>query len=77
MVHELGALDTGGFDGRYLQQQIEAHEAALRLESNYAKGGRDQPLRKFAAETAPKVRAHLDLARQIFAKLSRIASRSR
>lgn len=77
MVSELNSLADASFDRSYVQQQIEAHEAALRLENDYAKGGRDQPLRKFAAQTAPKVHAHLELARQLYSRITRIASRSR
>jgi putative membrane protein len=77
MVHELQTLDSAAFDRRYLQQQIQALEGTLRLQNDYARGGRDQPLRKFAAETVPKVRAHLEFARQIFSKSNRVASRSR
>jgi putative membrane protein len=77
MVHELQNLDIAAFDRRYAQQQVQALEGALRLQNDYAKGGRDQPLRKFASELVPKVRAHLESARQLFSKLNRVASRSR
>jgi len=77
MVSELNSLADVSFDRSYVQQEIEAHEATLRLENDYAKGGRDQPLRKFSVQTAPKVHAHLELARQLYSKITRIASRSR
>ena len=77
MVSELNSLADASFDRSFLQKQIEAHEAALRLENDYAKVGRDQPLRKFAAQTAPKVHAYLELARQLYSRITRIASRSR
>ena len=76
MVDQLGSLTDGSFDRSYIQQEIAAHEAALRVQSDYAKGGRDQLLRKFAAETVPKIRADLLLARQIYSRLTRIASRA-
>lgn len=77
MVDQLKDLANGSFDRSYIQQQIEAHEAALRLQNNYAKAGRDQQLRKFAAEIVPKIRAHLELAKQVFSRITRVASRSR
>lgn len=77
MVSELNSLADTSFDRSYVQQQIEAHEATLRLENDYAKGGRDQTLRKFAAQTAAKVHAQLELARQLYSRITRIASRSR
>jgi putative membrane protein len=76
MVHELQSSPLVDFDRRYMQLQIAAHESALRLQNDYARAGRDQPLRKFALGTVPKIKMHLELARQIFAKMSRLALRS-
>ena len=77
MVDQLRDLKDASFDRSYIQQQIEAHQAALRLQNDYSRSGRDQPLRKFAAEIVPKIRAHLELARQVYSRITRIASRSR
>jgi putative membrane protein len=75
MVRELGDTPAPDFDRHYIQQQIDSHQSALRVQSAYVRDGRDQVLRKYAAETAPKIRAHLELARKIFSAMSRIASR--
>jgi putative membrane protein len=77
MVRELADTAATDFDRHYMQQQIDSHQAALRVQNAYAHGGRDQVLRKYAAEMAPKLRAHLELARQILSRISRVASRSR
>jgi hypothetical protein len=77
MVHGLQVSPKTDFDRRFLQQQITVQEASLRLENEYSKGGRDQLLRKFAGETAPRIKVHLELARRIFSKIMRVASRTR
>ena len=76
MVRELGNTPATDFDRHYIQQQIDAHQSALRVQYAYVRGGRDQVLRQYAAETAPKIRTQLELARKLFSAMSRIASRA-
>lgn len=68
MLQDLHDARPRDFDARYIDSQIEAHEEALELHNTYAQNGDNPSLKRFAAETAPKVRAHLDLARAIEAK---------
>lgn len=49
------------FDDRYKAQQVQAHREALALHENYARNGDNAVLREVAAQTAPKVKHHLDM----------------
>lgn len=51
-----------GFDMVYLQQQVQAHEQALDLMQTYAREGHNPILKDAAAQTAPLVKHHLDMA---------------
>jgi len=61
------ALKTSGegFDGYYIDRQIEAHEQALAMLKGYAGTAAPGPLRDFAAKMAPKVAEHLAMARKL------------
>lgn len=60
---KLRAASASDFDTLYLDQQTEAHENALNLLRSYAQNGDNARIRAFAAETAPKVERHLEMAR--------------
>ena len=77
MVRELDDSQRADFDRRYMQQQIDALQSALRVQGAYAHGGRDLLLRRFAAESVPKIRAQLELAGQTVARMNRVALRLR
>jgi putative membrane protein len=64
---DLDALKAAGdsFDATYKQQQVAAHQQALSMLQGYAGGGQSQPLKSFAAKTAPVVEGHLEKARQL------------
>jgi len=47
------------FDDAYLDEQVEAHENAVRLFENYLVGAPAGPLRDWATTTLPKLRTHL------------------
>lgn len=64
MLATLQAGGAAGFDNRYARAQLQAHEMALALHSNYAKGGDAQALRTVAAAATPKVQQHLAMVRQ-------------
>lgn len=59
-----GAAETE-FDRLYVDRQIAAHEEALRMLEGYTGTAPDDALAAFARKTAPIVRGHLDMARQI------------
>jgi putative membrane protein len=64
----LDELDQGAgrdFDKTYIDQQIEAQEAALRLTSAYAETGQVPAIKAAASRFAPTIQAHLDRARAI------------
>ena len=65
MVDALKAASGADFDRLFLSQQVEAHSAALQLLQGYAAGGEAEPLKAFAAKTAPVVEAHLEKARSL------------
>jgi putative membrane protein len=65
MMAELQASSGASFDQVYMRQQVEAHQMALALHSNYSRNGDTPALRAVAAEAAPIVQQHLDRARQL------------
>ncbi|HMC92945.1 MAG TPA: DUF4142 domain-containing protein [Allosphingosinicella sp.] len=66
MLDQLRAAPAGaGFDRVYLDQQVQAHQTALALHSNYAGHGDSPPLRQVAGAAAPIVQQHLDRVRQL------------
>ena len=64
-----GARDED-FDGRYIAQQINAHQEAAILMRGYAKNGDSPEIRMFAQETLPKVEMHLKMIKEIDHALS-------
>ena len=50
---------TSDFDATYRSQQIQVHEAALKLHSDFAARGQSPTLRPVAANAVPIIRAHL------------------
>jgi putative membrane protein len=65
MMAELRAASGAGFDQVFIRQQIQAHEMALALHSNYATNGDTAALRAVASAAVPVVRQHLDQARTL------------
>jgi putative membrane protein len=74
MIDELrGAKDTD-FDGRYMSQQIDAHNEALILMRGYAKDGDVAEVKTFAAKMEPVVQGHIDMAKKIYGGLKKQSS---
>jgi putative membrane protein len=65
MLDQLRAAPAGNFDRVYLDQQVQAHQMALALHSNYAQNGDAPPLRQVAGAAAPIVQQHFDRVRQL------------
>ncbi len=61
-IARLGALRGAAFDRAYLQRQVAAHKDALALYQNEAAQGTDPDVTAFAAQTAPVIRDHLQVA---------------
>lgn len=60
MMDQLEAADDATFDQLFLQQQMTAHEEALKLHKTYAADGDQDAFKSFAAETAKTVQKHID-----------------
>ena len=60
-----------GFDGVYLQQQVQAHQQALDLMRSYAHTGDNPNIRDAAAKTVPLIRHHLMMAQDLQATVRR------
>lgn len=65
MLNDLKGAKDADFDGRYIAQQINAHDEALILMRGYAKDGDNADIKMFAAETQPKVQMHLEMIKDI------------
>ena len=67
-VHQamLDALSASGdFDSLYRRQQLDQHQAALKIHSDFAARGESPTLRPVARNAAAVVRRHLDQLRSI------------
>lgn len=62
---DLRAVDAAGFDKKYMDGQVDAHQATLDLMSRYAQDGDSPQIKAAAAATLPIVQEHLDKARTI------------
>jgi putative membrane protein len=61
LVDKLKAAKGAAFDAEYKTQQTDAHTKTLAVMQSYAAGGDKPALKAFAADTAPKVKGHLDM----------------
>jgi putative membrane protein len=64
-VDALGSVSPADFDKSYLDDQIDGHQSTLNVMQRYAKDGDQEPLKQFAAHTAPTVQQHLDKAKSL------------
>ncbi|MBV9993467.1 MAG: DUF4142 domain-containing protein [Alphaproteobacteria bacterium] len=65
MIDELRGAKAQDFDGRYLAQQVDAHNEALILMRGYAKDGDMKDVKTFANKTQVAVQQHLDMAQKL------------
>lgn len=65
MILELRGAKS--FDQAYANNQVNAHEATVKLFDDYVKDGKDAELKTFAQDTLPTLRSHLEKARQLAA----------
>lgn len=64
IVERLAELTGTDFDRAYMAEMVEIHEREIKaFESQGAKGG-DRDIRKWVSRTLPKLREHLQLARE-------------
>jgi len=64
-INDLSKADAQAFDRKYMEGQVDAHQAALNLLQRYAQDGDVPQLKAFAAATAPTVQRHYDRAKAI------------
>ena len=64
-VDDLANADPKDFDQKYIDGQIEAHQAALDVMQRYAQDGDAPAIKAFAAAAAPVVQQHLDMAKKV------------
>ena len=65
LLDSLRGAKAEDFDHRYISQQIAAHKAADVLFRGYAKDGDLGALKRFASETDPDIKHHLDMAEKL------------
>ncbi len=70
-IDDLNKAAPDKFDATYLQQQIDAHQATLDVMQRYAKDGDVEPVKQFAAKTAPTVQQHLTMAKSLKDQLAK------
>ena len=62
MLTDLVDAPKAAFDKAYTHSQVVAHQAALKLVQDYAMNGDNPDLKMLAAEIAPDVEMHLNMA---------------
>ena len=65
MLNQLQRAQGPRFDRLYVRMQTQGHDEAVRLFSNYARGGDNPALRDYAARTLPTIEEHEQHIRQI------------
>jgi putative membrane protein len=71
LIDNIRNADATGFDDKYLDTVIDAHEAAIAKFDTYAREGQDSALKTWATATLVKLRTHLDQANAIRAAVNR------
>jgi putative membrane protein len=69
MLADLSGAPKKGFDKAYAHSQVVAHQMALMVIQDYAMNGDNRDLKKLAADTAPLVQKHLDMALKLEGQL--------
>jgi putative membrane protein len=65
MLDKLNGLNGADFTKQYHADQVSAHKDAVSLFQRYAKGGRNAPLKSWAATTEPNLEHHLEMAKAL------------
>ena len=64
-LDKLKGLSDNQFDNEYVRMQIDAHQKAVALFDSYAAAGENDELKKWANETLPKLKEHLEEAQNL------------
>jgi putative membrane protein len=59
-LDKLKGLSDNQFDKEYVRMQIDAHQKAVALFESYATAGENDDLKKWAGDTLPTLKEHLD-----------------
>ncbi len=70
-IDNIKNADTAGFDDKYLDTLIDAHEDAIEAVGQYAANGADASLKQWAATTLPKLQDHKQRAEALREKLNK------
>jgi putative membrane protein len=65
LLQQLQGAQGTQFDRVYVQQQVQAHQQAVDLFSNYARAGDNAQLKQWASQTLPALQQHLQQAQQL------------
>jgi putative membrane protein len=65
MISQLQSASGAQFHRTYKDQQVKAHEEAVKLFENYSKSGDNTQLRQFAEKTLPALKKHLQMAQSL------------
>jgi putative membrane protein len=65
LINDLKGAKDQDFDGRYIAQQINAHDEAVILIRGYANSGDNPDIKTFAMDVLPTVQMHLDMIKEI------------
>lgn len=65
MLDRLRSLSGSDFSKQYRADQLSAHKDAVSLFQRYAKGGNNQSLRSWTAQTEPALEHHLSMAQEL------------
>ena len=66
MLDKLKGLNGKDFATQYMDDQVSAHKSAVSLFERYGKGGDNTKLKKWADDTLPTLRHHLEMAQGIY-----------
>jgi putative membrane protein len=69
VMTRLQGLSGAEFDRAYMEAMVADHEKTVALFETGANTGTDADVKQFAAKTLPKLRMHLDMAKEIHGKL--------
>ena len=71
----LRGLNGAAFDRAYIAKMVTDHQTAVELFEAEARDGKDDAVRKWAAQKLPTIRGHLEKARALQTKLGPTSSR--
>jgi putative membrane protein len=64
-VSDLQALSGAQFENKFKSEQVSGHQKAIKMFEDYAQKGDDADIKKFAQETLPTLKTHLQHAQAL------------